>query len=391
MKKRVEPWSVRDLEELINLVHFPEYQREPNLWGLTEKQRLIDSMLRHFDIASLYFYRHEDDTIDCVDGRQRIGAIMDFLGHNPESKDNQFPFRVLNEIETEQQHQFGELEGKTLAQIREEAESGNSVAEMFVNGFYEYILTVVNLSDSEGEGTEFNLQFTRLNLGTIINSGEKLNAMIGDLRDVCYEAGGLGTHPFLIRTGIPTRRYSKEQVAAQIVAQILSLDEGKGYVRTRHYDLQRMFKEHSDLKLVKRGTIEKIKELLGFLELGFGHADVLKSRAMVVSTVVLGWESGIAGKESAEMLAEFVRELQCRVKWQMKKGLDVDPEYRYLIDFQRHVTQASVERPAVAERARVMKEEYDRWCEEDVLRGDKAWSARNGGREASEACRVEVD
>ena len=76
MEKRVEPWSVRELWDNFSRIDFPEYQREPNLWPLVEKQRLIDSMVRRFDIASLYFYRHDDGSIDCVDGRQRIGSIM---------------------------------------------------------------------------------------------------------------------------------------------------------------------------------------------------------------------------------------------------------------------------------------------------------------------------
>lgn len=389
MKKHVESWSVRDLEELINLVHFPDYQREPNLWGLTEKQRLIDSMVRHFDIASLYFYRHDDDTIDCVDGRQRIGAIMDFLGHNPENKDNGFPYRILNEIEEDKTPIFQDLSGKSLAQIRGEAEAGNPDAENFIKEIYEYDLTVVNLSEGEIGGSEFNLQFTRLNLGTIINSGEKLNAMVGELRDICYETGGLGSHPFLADTGIPTRRYSREQVAAQIIAQVFAVEEKQEYARTRHYDLQNLFRENAILSSERKRTIERIRSLLDWLSEGFGGAGTLRSRAMVVSTVLLGWEWGIAGKQSAETLAEFVDELQCRLKWQMAKRLDVDPEYRYLVDFQRHVTQASVEPAAVTERARVMREEYQRWFDFETLRGDEEWAQRHDGRKPSEACRSE--
>ena len=55
MRKEIEPWSVQKLREKFSQIDFPEYQREPNLWSLTEKQRLIDSMVRRFDIASLYF------------------------------------------------------------------------------------------------------------------------------------------------------------------------------------------------------------------------------------------------------------------------------------------------------------------------------------------------
>ena len=58
--------------------------------------------------------------------------------------------------------------------------------------------------------------------------------------------------------------------------------------------------------------------------------------------------------------------------------MDVDPEYRYLIDFQKHVTQASVEKAAVAARARVLEEEFRRWVEGQRLKGDEEYEASKG-------------
>ena len=80
MRKHIETWTVAELIERFSQISFPDYQREPNLWSLIEKQRLIDSIVRQFDIASLYFYEHDDGSLDCVDGRQRIGAILSFIG-----------------------------------------------------------------------------------------------------------------------------------------------------------------------------------------------------------------------------------------------------------------------------------------------------------------------
>ena len=98
MKKHTESWTVGDLRDRFNSINFPEYQREPSLWSRAEKQRLIDSMIREFDIASLYLYQHDEESIDCVDGRQRIGAIMAFLGMSDGDPDNRFQLRVQNEI-----------------------------------------------------------------------------------------------------------------------------------------------------------------------------------------------------------------------------------------------------------------------------------------------------
>ncbi len=98
---------------------------------------------------------------------------------------------------------------------------------------------------------------------------------------------------------------------------------------------------------------------------------------MIVSTVVLAWEKGIFDRETSKQFVGFINEWQARVKWQMKKGLDIAPEYRYLADFQRHVTQASVEKPAVEGRARVMEEQYGRWREMGELGGNRAVVAQD--------------
>ena len=82
MERSIELWTVEQLQQKYGQIHFPEYQRDPNVWSRDAKQRLIDSMMREFDIAPLYLYTRENDVIDCVDGRQRIGAIMSFLGIN---------------------------------------------------------------------------------------------------------------------------------------------------------------------------------------------------------------------------------------------------------------------------------------------------------------------
>ena len=48
---------------------------------------------------------------------------------------------------------------------------------------------------------------------------------------------------------------------------------------------------------------------------------------------------------------------------QVKKGLDYDREARHLLDFQKHVTQASVEPRAVEQRARMLRAEFEEWRE----------------------------
>ena len=384
MEKKVEPWSVNDLWANFSRIDFPEYQREPNLWPLVEKQRLIDSMVRRFDIASLYFYRHDDDSIDCVDGRQRIGAIMSFLGGDRTDIDANFRFRHLNEV-YEDSPVFGQLVGLTCSEIRERAkEPQELIAQAFMKALLEYPLTVVMLSDSK-ESEEFNLQFTRLNLGTIINSGEKLHAMVGDLRNECFE--GIGKHAFLEETDIPTRRFAREQVAAQILAQIFSLSDSGGFTRTRHFDLQALFKRSNRFTVKQRSLVKDVSNLLDLLTIPFGGLKVLRNRAITVSVVLLAWKAEIKTPAAASSFAAFVVEFVNRLKWQIGKGLEIDHEYRYLIGFQRYITQASAESSSVEARAKMLEEGLDHWRASSQLPGDAEYQGRTGLDPSEEARR----
>ena len=240
------------------------------------------------------------------------------------------------------------------------------------------------LSDSQEYG-EFNLQFARLNLGVIINSGEKLNAMVGDLRDICFGDKGLGEHTFLEVVSIPERRFGRQQTVAQILAQVFSLKNNLEYARTRHFDLQRLFKEYTKMSPEEYEWVEEIDNLLSLLQTASESFKVIRSRAVLVSIVLLAYSIGVNTKDEATLLGKFTRKFSDRLKWQIRKGLNIDQEYRYLVDFNKHVTQASVEKPAVKARVEFLEEEFNLWKDEGVLRGDKEFE-ENNGESPDEAC-----
>ena len=86
MKKKNIRWSIDDLVKHYKSFEFPEFQREPSVWDLNKKRKLIDSHLRNFDIASIYLHKCDDGYFECIDGRQRINAIMSFLGLNEKER-----------------------------------------------------------------------------------------------------------------------------------------------------------------------------------------------------------------------------------------------------------------------------------------------------------------
>src|SRR3954469_7498343 len=98
MERLATTFTIQELQHEYPRIEFPDYQREPTVWNLDQKQRLIDSILRRFDIAAIYLYEREDGGWECIDGRQRLNAIMSFLGRNPDDQDNGFSVRISNEV-----------------------------------------------------------------------------------------------------------------------------------------------------------------------------------------------------------------------------------------------------------------------------------------------------
>ncbi len=68
----------------------PDYQR-PLVWSRPQKQLLIDTILRGYDVPKLYWRRvgKNPDRYEVVDGQQRLHAVWDFFdGRYPLASDS---------------------------------------------------------------------------------------------------------------------------------------------------------------------------------------------------------------------------------------------------------------------------------------------------------------
>ena len=379
--------SIKDLRRSFIDLDFPEYQREPNIWSREQKQRLVDSILRRFDIASVYFYCKDDGTVECIDGRQRLNAIMSFLGMNlADDRDNGFELRLENEISSGLATDYDELDGLSFEQInghaKNEKSSLHGLAKKARKAVLEYSIATVKLSGTM-DVEEFNLQFLRLNLGTLINAGEKLHAMVGAMRDVVFAEDGVGKHPFFDSVRIPTRRYAKELTAAQVLLQLFSIDKAEEFARARHVELQRFLKEHENLDAEAHSLIDQARDTLNAMNRGIDGAEgYLRNRAVTVSLILLAWQRDVAGgellpKEFWAFTSTFMGRLNSQVK-RMKAFKEVDSEYQHFVEFQRHLTQASVEKPAVTRRHEILCRSLDRWLDDETVEGDREHRERIG-------------
>lgn len=81
MKPSTKPWPLKSIHGIKTRINTnPDFQR-PAVWGLAQKQLLVDSILRDYDVPKLYWQKtgSKPDTYNVVDGQQRLRAIWEFF------------------------------------------------------------------------------------------------------------------------------------------------------------------------------------------------------------------------------------------------------------------------------------------------------------------------
>src|SRR3989344_5167606 len=152
IKKKDWPLSsIFGIRERINTN--PDFQR-PAVWGKAQRQLLIDTILRDYDVPKLYWRKtgSKPDTYDVVDGQQRLRTIWSFFNNEfklPKDSDN---------VEGE------DVSGCTYSTLPDDLRIR----------FDTYNLQVVMLEDTDED--EVREMFLRLQNGTSLKSQEKRNA-----------------------------------------------------------------------------------------------------------------------------------------------------------------------------------------------------------------------
>ncbi len=367
MKTFHENWTVRKLTENLDKIEFPEFQREPAVWNLEKKQLLIDSILREFDISAIYFYKKDKVGYDCIDGRQRINAISSYLGLNDQDLfDIKFHLKIKNEIYNDG-NKFKDADDKRFENL------DSKWKEKILN----YKINVVVIEDVEEE-RELNLLFIRLQIATILNAGEKLHAMIGEMHNkVFYE---ISKHDFFSKMNIPSRRYYQEIVASQIVINVFSKKYEESFHRARYVDLQDFFKQHTLLNKEDNNLIKSINRTLSkIVEIYGNKIKIIKNRAVAVSVFLFCYE--LLESNLEKDLPQFVRFLELflrTLKWQIKKGVLMDSQYYSLLKFQTNITQAAAEKTAIEKRHDFLHEYFEYYKAKEEIKGDTEYRKSKG-------------
>lgn len=232
------PWpllSIYGIRESVDTN--PDFQR-PAVWTRSQKQLLVDSILRKYDVPKLYWRRtsKKPEQYEVIDGQQRLRAVWEFFSGEYSLPGNADPVDG---------HQVGGLKYDDLPHdLRLRLDT--------------YSLDIVLVDDADGD--EVREMFLRLQNGTTLRAQEKRNAYPGAMRDFVRD---LASHAFFESVGFRNSRYTHDLVAAQFVC----LEIAGGPTNVKNRDLNNMYKANEtfshnskEAKAVHR-TLRLMKEV----------------------------------------------------------------------------------------------------------------------------------
>ncbi len=217
MNSNKKPWPLKTIHGIRQRINTnPDFQR-PAVWGNSQKQLLVDTILREYDIPKLYWRKtgSKPDTYDVVDGQQRLRAIWDFFDGKFALPANADP---IDDVA---------IAGSKYEELPDELRMKFDV----------YALDIVILENTDED--EVREMFLRLQNGTSLKAQEKRNAYPGKMRDFVRE---LSKHPFFSKVAFANSRFTHDHVAAQLVC----LELAGAATNVKDADLNRMYKKNLD-------------------------------------------------------------------------------------------------------------------------------------------------
>jgi hypothetical protein len=268
-------------------VEMPDYQRE-EVWQPEKKRKLIDTILKGWHLPKLYFQMLDDGTIECVDGQQRLVTIWEFFGDKLKLDDDSA--RV-----------FG---GPTYSELTDEVS----------DSFDDFVIDIEEIEDASED--ELRELFLRLQLGTSLNTAEKLNAIGGDLHRFCKH---VAEHSFFAdKIGLRDTRYTHFFLTTQ-----WACIEARGIQpQMRFPQLEsllrdnRTFSESSELAKQIKIALEYLDEALP------EKCTKLRNRANVLSTCLLASRVVRHGlhRGTAPRFGEFVESFFSKLASEVEQG-----------------------------------------------------------------------
>ncbi|MEO7797078.1 MAG: DUF262 domain-containing protein [Opitutaceae bacterium] len=320
MKMELRRKAIDKLYKRRDKIEMPDFQRE-EVWPDSKKQMLVDSVLRGWHLPKFYFKRNSDGSYECVDGQQRLNAIFEFY-------DDKF---VLPEQAVK------ECRGLTYSALPDDAS----------DEFDDFEIEIEEIEDATDD--ELEELFRRLQLGTPLNTAEKLNAVLGEFRDFCHECT---KRPFFKdKLPIKNTRFSHFEIVAR-----WGFIEARGIQpQMRLKQLEQFFRDNKQFSRTS-DTAKIIDESLRFLNQAFvvrptfiaNRANTL-SVAMLASKVV---KANLATKQNAGDFASFLAEFFSSLSAEVQKGVKAGD--KELLLYQQSISAGSTGGDSIKHRLEIL-------------------------------------
>lgn len=277
----------------------PDFQR-PAVWSTAQKQLLMDTILRGYDVPKLYWrmVSRTPDRYDVVDGQQRLRSVWEFYSGK---------FSLPHDAEP--------INGVKVAGLKY-----TNLPDDLRIACDTYNLDVVILQGTDDDETRE--MFLRLQNGTSLKAQEKRNAMPGRMRDFVH---GLTGHPFFNVVAFANSRYAHDHVAAQIT--LLELNGGPCNVKNA--DLNRMYEENREFD-ENCAKAKKCRRVLDYLFQAFPTKTPELERFNVVSLYAMAsllLEQYVVKERTADLANWFLQfEAYRRTQEQLPQDEESDPE-----------------------------------------------------------------
>ena len=269
--KEVGIWikDLYEMDEHQTLKLNPEFQRSYVWEKIRDKrEKLIDSLLRDFDIGKI-FLREIKEIIDgkvitryeCLDGQQRLRSIFDFMDDKYSTSK-----RITQELGGPRK--FSELD---------------PIYQMKISGIK--IEPIVIESDDDEVISDI---FLRLQEGVPLRGPEKLNAERGIMRNTVFE---VSMHKFFEMTSISPYRFAYRYLTAQIMRlEEQAVTESLNFVNIGYRELKGMYRLYSKIgeETKVQRLAEKVKSNLNFLSKALARdAKAIWSKGDMISIYLL--------------------------------------------------------------------------------------------------------
>lgn len=322
MKMRTENRALDKIYKRRDRYEIPDWQRE-EVWGVSKKQKLIDSILRGWQLPKFYFLKvsEKPEEYEVIDGQQRLTAIFEFL-------DNELS------LSEPSQKRFGAKFYKDL---------NDSVSDAF-DDFEIQFDEIVDADEKDLK--EF---FLRLQEGLPLTSSEKLNAVDSKLRDFCVKLAKSGF--FVSTCALADKRYAYFDIASKAITLEI---EGLG-IGLRLDDMREVFESQASFSPNSQ-VAKRIKAALSLLENTFPKDSLLfRNRAITQSFITLACRvvENSPDLDKLPMLESFGKRFLSELSSQVQLGhAATDPDY---IAFQKTINANVKSGPRTRHRVLIRK------------------------------------